>query len=282
MCDNRAASEDSIPCAVRVAMRVFWKLVRLSFRLQMTYRAANLAGLATNFFFGMLRAAVLIALYGGRSEVSGFSLPAAVTFTGLSQATIACMSFFGWWEVMQSVYSGEIGADLLRPADYFTFWLARDLGRAAASFLMRSLTIMVAYALVFGIATPQSATQWLAVAVVLVLSWLVSFTWRFLVNLTAFWTPDARGVGRFAFGLSWFLSGFMMPLRFFPGWFTRLCALTPFPSMVNTLTETYLGVLRGSALIRAILAQMLWIVILVVACRLVLRAGLRHLVIQGG
>ena len=263
-------------------MRLFWKLVRLSFRLQMTYRAANLAGLATNFFFGMLRAAVLIALYGARQEVSGYSLPDAVTFTGLSQATIACLSFFGWWEVMQSVYSGEIGADLLRPADFLTFWLARDLGRAAASFLMRSLTIMVAYALVFGITTPQSVAQWLAVALALLLSWLVSFAWRFLVNLAAFWTPDARGAGRFAFGLSWFLSGFLMPLRFFPGWFSRLCALTPFPSMVNTVVEVYLGVLHGSDMVRAMLAQVLWIAILVVACRLVLRAGLRRLVIQGG
>ena len=30
---------------------------------QLTYRAATLAGLATNFFFGLLRAAVLVALY---------------------------------------------------------------------------------------------------------------------------------------------------------------------------------------------------------------------------
>jgi ABC-2 type transport system permease protein len=279
----RRFPEDHFPLSSeRVAMRVFWKLVRLSFRLQMTYRAANLAGLATNFFFGMLRAAVIMALYGARQEVSGFSLPAAVTYTGLSQAAIACLSFFGWWEVMQSVYSGEIGADLLRPADYFAFWLARDLGRAAASFLMRSLTIMVAYALVFRIATPQSAAQWLAVAVALLLSWLVSFAWRFLVNLAAFWTPDARGAGRFAFGLSWFLSGFLMPLRFFPGWFSRLCSLTPFPSMVNTVVEVYLGVLRGSEMVHALLAQVLWLAILVVACRLVLRAGLRRLVIQGG
>ena len=43
-------------------MRLFYELVKFSFRLQFTYRAANLAGLATNFFFGLLRAAVLVAL----------------------------------------------------------------------------------------------------------------------------------------------------------------------------------------------------------------------------
>jgi len=263
-------------------MRLFYELVKLSFRLQLTYRTANLAGLATNFFFGLLRAAVLTALYGESREVAGFSLPAAITYTGLSQATIACLSFFGWWEIMYSVYSGDISSDLLKPMNYFAFWLARDLGRAIASFLVRGLTIMVAYELVFGITLPHSAGQWLAVGVALTLSLLVSFSYRFLINLAAFWTPDARGVGRFAFGLSWFLSGFLMPLRFFPNWFVRLCNLTPFPSMVNTVIEVYLGVLVGPELLLALGTQILWIVILFLAGQLVLRAGVHKLVIQGG
>ena len=263
-------------------MRLFWELVKQSFRLQLTYRAANLAGLATNFFFGLLRAAVLIALYDTRQQVAGFSLQDAITYTGLSQATIACLSFFGWYKVMQSVYSGDIAADLLKPMDYLVSWLARDIGRAAASFLMRAVTIMAAYAIVFDITLPASVSHWLLLGVSLLLSVVVSFGWSFLVNLAAFWTPDARGVGRFAFGLSWFLSGFLMPLRFFPTWFVRLCNLTPFPSMVNTVIEVYLGVLAGPELVRALLGQVLWIAILLVLCRLVLRAGVRQLVIQGG
>ena len=263
-------------------MRLFYELVKLSFRRQLTYRTANLAGLATNFCFGLLRAAVLVALYGASREVAGLSLSAAITYTGLSQATIACLSFFGWWDVMRSVYSGDVATDLLKPMSYFTFWLAQDLGRAIASLLVRGLTIMVAYALVFDISLPGSGGQWLALGVALALSVLVSFSYRFLINLAAFWTPDARGVGRFAFTIMWFLSGFLMPLRFFPDWFVRLCHLTPFPSMVNTVVEVYLGVLAGQELVQALGAQLLWIVLLFVTCQCVLRAGVRKLVIQGG
>jgi ABC-2 type transport system permease protein len=263
-------------------MRLFFKLARQSFRLQLTYRAANLAGLATNFFFGLLRAAVLVALYDARSDVAGMSLQAAITYTGLSQATIACLSFFRWGLVMDAVYSGDIAADLLKPVDYFFSWLARDLGRAWASFLMRAVTIMVAYAIVFEITVPQTLWQWLLIALSLLLSMMVSFGWRFLINLAAFWTPDARGIQRFAFGLSWFLSGFLMPLRFFPERFVRFCNMTPFPSMVTTTIDVYLGILSGPELARALLLQAVWIVILFVLCKLVLRAGVRHLVIQGG
>jgi ABC-2 type transport system permease protein len=141
---------------------------------------------------------------------------------------------------------------------------------------------MLIYALVFEITLPHSGSQCLALAVALILSWLVSFCWRFLINLAAFWTPDARGIGRFGFILVWFLSGFIMPLRFFPDWFVNLANLTPFPAMVNTVVEVYLGLLTGPALLQALLLQLLWVVILVAAAQLVLRAGVRQLVIQGG
>jgi ABC-2 type transport system permease protein len=263
-------------------MSTYLKLVKLSFQRQITYRAATLAGLATNYFFGLLRAAVLIALYGQRQQVAGITLQGAITYTGVSQATIAFLSLFSWYDVMRSVYTGEIGADLLKPMDYFTFWMARDFGRALAQILLRGLPIMLGYALYFGITTPQSAAQWLALLVVLVLAWMVSFSWRFLINLAAFWIPDAVGIGRLFFGLSWFFSGFLMPLRFFPDWFQRLCYLTPFPYTINTIVEVYLGLLKGADLLRVLLGQVVWIIVLVVAGRLVLSAGVRRLVIQGG
>jgi ABC-2 type transport system permease protein len=73
-----------------------------------------------------------------------------------------------------------------------------------------------------------------------------------------------------------------MPLRFFPQWFIRLTHFTPFPSMVNTVIEIYLGTLTGPAVAQALLTQVFWIALLFMAGQLALRAGVRHLVIQGG
>lgn len=263
-------------------VRLFWELARRSFQRHLAYRTATLAGLVTNLFFGFLRVAVMVALYGTRTEVAGMDLNAAITFTGLAQAVIAYLSIFGWYDLMRSVNSGEVASDLLKPLGYFRFWLAVDLGRALIAFLLRGVTMMVFYAFFFGITVPTTALQWLALALSFGLSWLLSFAWRFLVNLAAFWTPNAIGVGRFAFGIAWVLSGFFMPLRFFPGWFQTLCHLTPFPSMVNTTIEIYLGLLTGGALVQALVVQVVWIFVLIGACQLTLRAGVQKLVIQGG
>lgn len=263
-------------------IQLFWHIARRSFQRQLTYRAATIAGLVTNLFFGILRVAVMMALFGVRQEVDGFSVRDAITFTGLSQGIIAYLSIFGWYDVMNSIASGEVASDLLKPLNYLRFWLAVDLGRAMVAFLLRGIMMILLYALLFDLTWPQGIIQWLAVGVSILLSWLVSFGWRFLVNLSAFWTPNARGVGRFAFGLAWALSGFFMPLRFFPDWFVSLCNLTPFPSMVNTTIEVYLGLLTGFALVQALLIQALWVLLLLVICQVVLRAGVHRLVIQGG
>lgn len=263
-------------------MRLFWEISRASFRRQLAYRAANLAGLTTNLFFGLLRAALLTALYGSQTQVEGVTVQGAVTYTGLTQALIASLSIFGWFDMMQSVSSGEVGSDLLKPMRLFTFWMARDLGRALCCLLLRGLTLMGAYALIFDLTAPEGPGHWAAFALALALGWLVSFSWRFLVNLAAFWTPDAAGVGRSLFLFAWFLSGFVVPLRFFPQWFIGFCHLTPFPAMVNTVMEVYLGVLSGPELAAALGVQALWAAALIAACHCTLRAGVRKLVIQGG
>ncbi len=263
-------------------MRLFFELARRSFQRQLTYRAATIAGLVTNFFFGVLRVAVLTAFYGVQAEVNGLSLQGAITFTGLTQAIIGYLSLFGWYEVMNSIYTGAVATDLLKPMGYYRFWMAQDLGRAVAQLVMRALPIMLAYAIFFPITWPKSVGQWLALVVAMALAWMISFSVRFLANLAGFWTPNALGFVRFAFILMYFLTGFLMPLRFFPDWFVRLCNLTPFPYIINTVVEIFLGVLTGPQIVVALLSQLGWVVILGVACQLILRAGVRRLVIQGG
>src|SRR5512135_1717410 len=101
-------------------MRTFLRLVKLSMLQQTTYRMWLIAGLVTNGVFGVLRAAVLVALYAGRPAVNGMTLQDAITFVAVSQAAIAFMYLFGTYDVMNTVYTGSIGSDLLKPVNLFT------------------------------------------------------------------------------------------------------------------------------------------------------------------
>ncbi|WP_420631844.1 ABC transporter permease [Candidatus Leptofilum sp.] len=263
-------------------MRLFWEIALRSFRRHLTYRAAAIAGLITNFGFGWLRVSVLLALYDGRSAVEGITQNDLYAYVALTQAVITYLGIFGWYDLMNSVYTGEVGTDLLKPMSFFNFWLAQDAGRAAVAVLLRGVLIMIFFGLVFPMSYPASVAQWVWLATAVLLSWLVSFTYRFLINLAAFWTPNAKGISRFAFIFAMFFSGFLMPLRLYPDWVQTVAQWTPFPHMLNTVMELYLGLLQGPALIQALLTQAAWVLILAVLGQMLLRTAVRRLVILGG
>lgn len=263
-------------------MRPYLALAWMAVQRAFAYRAAAFAGLATNFFFGLLRAAVMIALFAARPSESSLTVQDAITYSGLTQAVIGFLSLFGWYEIVHSINSGQIGADLLKPVSFFGFWLSQDAGRALVNLLLRGLPIMFFFAFFFPLTTPSSFHQWSLVALSLALAWLVSFSFRYLINLAAFWSPNAIGVCRFFFALSWFFSGFYMPLRFFPEWFIRICYLTPFPQMITAPAEIYLGLYRGPDIGAVLLNQVFWSAALVIAGSLVFKIGVKRLVVQGG
>ncbi len=265
-------------------MSLYLALARTSFRRMVAYRAATLAGLGTNFFFGLLRAAIFIALYrqSEAASVAGYSLQDAITYTGLTQALIAPLMIWGSYDIVQSIRTGQIASDLTRPIDFHAFWLAQDLGRSAYNGLARGLTVMLAYAVVFDLTWPASAAQWLAFALSVVLALLVSFGYRFIINLAAFWTTDARGIERIAYLAALLFTGLVLPLAFFPDRLREIARLSPFAAYMNTPAEVYLGIATGRALWLALGMQLFWAVVFVLAGRALYRRGIRRLMVQGG
>ena len=263
-------------------MRLYVELAKKSFQRQVAYRAATLAGFVTNLFFGNLRAAVMIAVYGASTRLGGYSLGDAITYTGITQAMIGLVALWGWYDLVRSIKTGEVASDLSRPFDYYGFWLAQDAGRGLYQLLARGVTMMIAYALVFGISLPATIGQWLLVLVSLAGAWLLSFAWRFLISASGFWATDAVGFIRMASFTVLFPSGFLAPVSFMPDWLQTLCRLTPFPGMIDTPVQVYLGMARDLDAVGLILAQAAWAAALVGAGRLALEAGRRKVTIQGG
>ncbi len=262
-------------------LRLFFEIARRSFRRNLTYRAATIAGLVTNVFFGVLRASILLALMNGKIA-NGWNSSDAVTYVVLTQAIMMFVSIFGWTDLMNAVYRGEIATDLLRPMSLFGFWFAQDVGRAMAVLLLRGFTIVFISSFVFQIKIPSSLETYLALIASMFLALTISFAFRFIVNLAAFWSPDARGFGRLAFTFSWFASGFLMPLRFFPDWVSQLLYFTPFVHIMNTIIEIFVGSISGVKILEALLLQSFWAVLLIVLAQIILARASKRLVILGG
>jgi ABC-2 type transport system permease protein len=265
------------------ALRPLAALLAAGFTRYTTYRAAMLGGAFTNAVFGLLRASVLTAAVAARGgPVAGYDKAAAVTFAWVSQALIAIVEIFTWSELALRVRTGDIAVDLARPVDLQAAFCAADLGRAGAVVLPRAAPILLAGAVTFGLALPASPQPYLVGAVSVVLATMLSFGCRFVVNLTSFWLLDVRGVLGLYGVVSMTLCGLVLPIGWFPPWLAAVAAATPFPSLVQTPADLLTGHLVGAGALEAVGVQIAWLVVIVAAGRLTLRAAHRKLVIQGG
>ena len=261
---------------------LYLAVARLSFQKQLAYRAANLAGVATNGFFGALRAFVMLALFDNRPQVAGWTAYEAVTYVAMTQSLIMVVSMWGNNEHAQSIVSGEVVSDLSKPVDYYTFWLARFVGRSAYGVVYRGALTFGLIWLFFRFYVPLDPLRWLAFGLTLLLATLVSFSIHFLVSSVVFWTLDVRGLNNMLGLVAMLFSGFLVPLAFFPDWLAPIARALPWASMVQIPIETYLGKLTGPAYWQAVGFQAAWFLVLMLCGRLVVRQMLRRLVIQGG
>lgn len=259
--------------------RVYWLMARAGFRRWSTYRRAAFAGLFTNIVFGFLRCSVLLTVFQGAATVAGYDPSAAVTFVWVGQGLLDVILLWGGTELAERVRTGDVAIDLVRPWDLQAALLAEDLGRAGFSMLIRFTGPMLVGLAFFDLRLPSSALTWLLFAASVVLAVMVSFGIRFLLNLSAFWLLDWRGVFGLYVVLSGVLAGLVVPIGLFPQWARVAIWCTPFPAMVQAPADVLIE--RGPPLL-LLAHQFGWAVVLLLIGRAVLRRGERTLVVQGG
>ena len=261
---------------------VYLHVAAKSFQKNLAYRAANLAGILTNTFFGAVYVAIYTALFRGRGDVGGLDVRDTVTYAIIAQSLLMVMSAFGNRELSEAIVKGQIVTDLSRPLDFYLYWAAIDLGRAVYFLLFRGAPTFVISMLIFRGRLPADAATWLLFLGSIATGTLLSFAFRFIANSLAFWTTDARGILYLTNTLLMFFAGFIVPINFFPAWLRVFVEVLPFRGLAQVPISVYLGKIDGPTLARLLGEQALWLSALVLIGRWVLSRMTRRLTVNGG
>jgi ABC-2 type transport system permease protein len=256
---------------------------RGAFQRQLAYRVANWAGLFTNAWFLMFRAFLLSACYAARDDIGGLSRDQAVTYVVVTQAILMVSPQWGDLGVGESVRTGQVAVDLLRPVDFVGMTLARRLGVSTYYLLVRMTPLLIFGALT-GVLTsgPPTAIAAIVFALSLPLAAVIGASVLLLVELSAFWLETHRGVRLLVLSGSILPSGLLLPIVYYPPALETLCRLTPFPYTLYVPAEIWVGEVTGAALWGTLAVQAAWAVALVALARLVFARGTRRLQVLGG
>jgi ABC-2 type transport system permease protein len=270
-------------------MKPYLAIFSARFRMMMQYRAAAIAGLWTQIFFGLVMIMTYESFYGSTKQTQPISFAQIVSYVWLGQALLALLPWNVDSEVRAMVRSGAVAYELCRPVDLYSLWFMRAMAWRTAPTILRAvpMTLLAMFALpLLGLGEwrlrPPSAAGGLGFAGAMVCALLLSCAIGTLMNISLMWTVSGDGVVILLTALVSLLSGMIIPLPLFPDWAQPLLRALPFAGLVDLPYRVYLGNIAPSGLPSVLLRQLLWTGALVLVGRWLLARGMRKIVVQGG
>jgi ABC-2 type transport system permease protein len=263
-------------------VRAYRAILAARFRALLQYRAAALAGVGTQLFWGLIRVMALGAFYRAARGPQPLHFGDMVSYVWLTQALLLLLPWRPDPDVDRLIRSGNVAYELLRPQPLYATWYVRAVALRTAPMLLRWPPVVLVAALCFGLRAPPSAADaalFLAgVAGAVALGAAITA----LIDIALLWMMSARGVVTLLVAALTLLSGAIVPLPLFPDWLQPLLAWQPFRGLMDTPLRLYLGHLPARAAALALAHQALWTALLVLLGTGLVRLAQRRIVVQGG
>jgi ABC-2 type transport system permease protein len=275
---------------VQARLRPYVAAFRARFLLMLQYRAAALAGFATQCWWGAIRIMVYAAFYETAAAAAPLSLPDVITYTWLGQAFLALLPWVADPEVGTAIRTGGVGYDRLRPLDTYSYWYARTLGWIVARAVPRAVLMLVAAGIVLPLAglqewawqPPSGIGAALLFVPALLLMVMLAVAVLMLANIVVAASLNERGVNAVLTPLVIVFSGSLVPLDFFPDSMRLLLHVQPLAGLVDIPFRIYFADLHGAAAFQGMALQAGWTLALIGLGRLAMARMMRRLEMQGG
>ena len=267
-------------------MRKYFSFFRLRFTMGLQYRAAAVAGMTTQFFWGAMNILMYHAFYESDPSAFPMTIEATATYIWLQQALL--MLFAAWMiehEIFDDILSGNVVYELCRPVDVYDMWFFRSMANRLSRAVLRCAPILLVAAFLpegYGMSAPASKEHFLLFLVTGTLGFLVTVAFFMLVYALTFYTISPSGLRILVSSAVEFFAGAIIPLPFFPERLRDVFELLPFAAMQNVPLRIYSGSMSAEEMERAIALQVFWLIALVAVGRGLCTAALRRMTVQGG
>lgn len=219
---------------------------------------------------------------GATGAVGAYTWDRMRTYILVAYGVNTLLSFYTEARLFQSIRTGAVSMELLRPLDFKTAQLAEATGAAVIEGLIGALATLLLGTFVLHILGPASLVAALAFVVSVALGFLVKFHITYLTALLCFWTTNSIGLQWTRAAVTNVFSGALIPLAFFPDWLQTVAHYAPFQAIIATPLAIYLGEAHGLAILQLLVVQLAWVMALWALTRLAWGPCVRALTVQGG
>jgi len=265
-------------------MMIYLKYFKVRLVANLQYRTAALAGISTQFFWGIMNILIYQAFYNNTN--TSMTLESLITYVWLNQAFMGLIYFFSVdKDMIRQIKNGDIAYEIVRPYNPYLWWFFKSLATKYATTLLRFSPIIIIPLFLphpFNLALPYSAFNFILFVICLFLGSLIVTAIHLIIQAFAFYTVNDEGVSRLIIIIAEFLSGFIIPIPLFPIWLQNLVYFLPFRLVGDLSFRVYSNNITVNEALLNISFQVIWISILVFIGYKITTKALNKMHIQGG
>ncbi len=266
-------------------MRAYFSYMKMRFVTTLQYRAAAIAGIMTQFFFGAMFIMMYDAYYRNNIETP---LPweQLISYLWLIQAFFN-LTYFSIMDndIRKSIITGQVAYELVRPFNLYWQWFSRIAASRVANGFMRFSPVIIVASLLpekYSLKLPVSPEAFILFLITLILGVVLILCFSMILYGVMLYMTSLDGIFRVYSVFSEFFGGGIVPIPFLPKALQVAAYILPFRLSMDLPYRLYVGNISIGEGIEGVITQLVWIVITMLVGNLMFRNVSKKLVVQGG
>ena len=265
-------------------MKKYWPIFKISFQQEFAYRFNFVMWRVRNVLQIFLIFFLWNTIFSDNSKaLFGYDREKILTYVLLLLIIKSYVMSSRSIDIAGEVARGELANYLLKPVSYFKYWFTRDLSSKALNLIFASVEILLLYVILNPPFFFQTKLDFLALFVVsLIISIFLFFLLLFLFNMFPLWYPEQPwGPTFLLLTFVEFLGGGIFPIDILPDKVQKILYFTPFPHLIFSPIQIYLGKFDLMTSVKTLSVGCLWLVILFFIVKKVWNLGLKVYTSEG-
>lgn len=249
------------------------------------YRVAAFAGLATQFFWGIMYALIYSAFYS-HTNINSINLSELMSYVWLNQAFLTLIYVKeSDVAIKNEIKDGTVAYELCRPYSIYLWWFLKLMAKRIAKCMLRFAPVVIVSLLLpkpYNLSFPIGSNAFILFLISLLLGAVLITSINMIVTIIAFFTYQDKGISSIVVSVLSLFSGFFVPIPLMPNFLIKILEYTPFRLIGDLPFRIYSGNIGIAYGINSIFLQLIWIIIFIFIGKQLLNHALKKVCIQGG
>ena len=259
--------------------RTWWTILRISLEERLVYRAHFAPATLMRFLPIITQIFLWTAIFSAttREDIVGYSKRDMIAYYLLVMIVRAFSSMPNLASgIAFQVREGEIKKFLIQPVDLIGFLLLTRVAHKLVYYLIAIGPFALVFYLCRGYFSLPVGPNVGAFIACLIFAFLIGFFLEATIGMISFWWLEVSSLLFIYMLFNFILSGHMFTLDLLPGPWRIVVDLLPFQYLAYFPAAVMLGKIQGEALAHGLWIQLVWVVFLMLICRLAYHAGVRR------